>query len=108
MNLKYTCESQAVQVIATITSTFTIGDTVTVTDIDGDPVALTLYNFIRTINTYHTIVAVLDPTGNGLNNVATIYNAYSSAALLSAGMGGSEVVTDAEYGVFYSDPTVSI
>jgi hypothetical protein len=91
--LTYTCESKTVPVSVLVEI---LGTRITLTD--SVPAVLELYQFVRLQTTYHQIIAL--PTSG--TTVATISPPFFSAA---ATIVGGSLLTQAEYGVFYSDPT---
>jgi len=92
VQLTYTCESSSVPITATVTA---LG--VTVTRTTGAAV-FAVNQFLRLGTTYHLITAV---SNAGLT--ATITPSFFSNSLTTSASIVS--VADAEYGVFYSDPT---
>jgi hypothetical protein len=90
--LIYTCESKTVPISITVSDS---GARITITD--SVPATLELYQYVRIQATYHKIIAL--PTGS--TSVATISPAYH---LSSATVSGGSELTQAEYGVFYSEP----
>jgi hypothetical protein len=88
--LTYTCESNTVPVTVAVSY-----GTVTVTG-----ATLELYKWLRLKTTYHQIVALQYDSSTGLIVSGTISPSYSTAETIA----GGSALTQAEYGVFYSDP----
>lgn len=97
-DLTYTCESYSVPVDITVSN---MGYTVTVTT---PGISFSLYQFLRIGTTYHQIVGLTSPTVANLGGVGYTSPFFQTAASIMLFYPGGPN-GDAEYGVFYSDPT---
>jgi len=87
--LTYTCEAESVSLSSVDVTEKGVKITL--------PIEYELYQYIRLGTTYHRIVANISMFE------AEIYPAYVSSQLITSS--STITITDAEYGVFYSDPT---